>query len=492
MRALLAATVGSLCTAALIVPLAQPAAAQPAPATELPTRTDTTSAVAAGLAASNTATRARTADTGRAERPARTRTLPLSSLSGKDRAGLTEGGRLGARGVTSFSMLGVVWDDAEQELADHVEVRTRSGATGRWTGWSELSHHATDAPDPTSAEGGGVRGSTAPLWVGESDAVDVRLASGSGSNAELPAGLRLALIDPGTTAEPAAPVSRGDHATDRANAANGSAPSGPGKGSAVPRAAVDGKPGGPASGLGGQAVASSAVNSQLAELGAERIPPEAPRQNLAAPQGGTDANAEPIGPRPGIVTRAGWGANESWREPGFGYTTTVKSAFVHHTAESNNYTCAQAPSVIRSIYQYHVRSLGWRDIGYNFLVDKCGQIYEGRAGGVAKAVLGAHTYGFNSNTTGIAVLGSFGSTEPPKAAVEGVAKLIAWKLGLHGLNPVGSVTLTSGGGKWPAGTKVKMRAVAGHRDGFATECPGAKLYAKLPEIRTLAARLQGR
>ena len=478
MRALLAASLGSLCAAALIVPLAQPAAAQFPTATDLRTHTDPTSATSADATASTTRASARAN-----ERPARTRVLPLTSLGERDRALGTV--HLGARKVAPFSLLGAVWDHSDDELHDQIEVRTRTTGTGTWTGWRALENHSTDAPDQDSAEraGGKVRGSTAPLWVGDSDAVDVRLRSEADASSErtLPAGLRLSLIDPGGENASPSPATR----TQRAGHTDSTADHG---------VTTDAKPGRPAPELTAAAAASSAVNAQLAGLGAQQIPAQNPPATLAAgqlTQDGADA-AAPIGPRPGIVTRAGWGANESWREPGFGYTTTVKSAFVHHTAESNNYTCAQAPSVIRSIYQYHVRSLGWRDIGYNFLVDKCGKIYEGRAGGVAKAVLGAHTYGFNSNTTGIAVLGSFGSTAPPKAAVEGVSKLIAWKLGLHGLNPVGSVTLTSGGGKWPAGTQVKMRAVAGHRDGFATECPGAQLYAKLPEVRTLAARLQGR
>ncbi len=166
---------------------------------------------------------------------------------------------------------------------------------------------------------------------------------------------------------------------------------------------------------------------------------------------------------------------------------------MHHSATGNNYTCKQAPSVLRSIYRYHVKSSGWRDFGYNFAVDKCGNIYEGRAGGVSRAVLGAHTLGFNTNTMGIAVLGSYSSTNPPAAAVTAVAKLTAWKLGLFGRNPKGKVTLVSGGSnKYAKGKKVKMNVISGHRDGFATECPGARLYKKLGTARTSSAHLQGR
>jgi uncharacterized protein with LGFP repeats len=200
-----------------------------------------------------------------------------------------------------------------------------------------------------------------------------------------------------------------------------------------------------------------------------------------------------VGARPRIITRAGWGADESIRKGKFVYTTKVKVAFVHHSGTGNSYTCAKAPSVIRGIYRYHVKSSGWRDIGYNFLVDKCGNIYEGRAGGVTKAVYGAHTLGFNSNSMGIAVLGTYSHANPSASALKAISKLAAWKLGLFAGNPGGSVTLTSGGSnKYKKGTKVKLRVISGHKDGFVTECPGARLYDRLDGVRNDAVELQGR
>jgi uncharacterized protein with LGFP repeats len=137
--------------------------------------------------------------------------------------------------------------------------------------------------------------------------------------------------------------------------------------------------------------------------------------------------------------------------------------------------------------------MGWRDIGYNFLVDKCGNIYEGRAGGVTKAVMGAHTLGFNSNSMGIAVIGTFNSSKPPAASVTAIAKLTAWKLGLFGANPKGKTYLKSGGGNlYPKGKNVRLNVISGHRDGYATDCPGKKLYSKLGSARSTAARYQGR
>ncbi|MFD5473955.1 peptidoglycan recognition protein [Streptomyces sp. NPDC127105] len=349
-----------------------------------------------------------------------TRSLPLAPLTrDPDPGGAALEQGLRRTDVHHFSLAGVVWNDPDAELRGTVRIRTRSAATGAWSGWQDLdTRNADHGADPGTAErtSGHVHGATAPLWVGDCDGVDVRVRADAGSRdpaarpVPLPAGLRLELVDPGTPS--------------------------------------------PARGRSAQA---------------------------------------PVGPRPGIVTRRGWGADESLREPGFVYTQKVKVAFVHHTASGNNYTCAQVPAVIRGIYRYHVRSMGWRDVGYNFLVDKCGTIYEGRAGGVAKAVLGAHTMGFNSNSAGIAVIGTYDTAKPSSAAVAALARLTAWKLGLYGMNPLGKTYLTSGGGNlYQKGKSVRLNVISGHRDGFATDCPGQQLYGKLGTVRSTAARYQGR
>lgn len=251
--------------------------------------------------------------------------------------------------------------------------------------------------------------------------------------------------------------------------------------------------------LDARAAETAAANADLAPADATVIPALSKEETEEAfaeslPDSAEGTRAKPyIGPRPSITTRRGWGADEKIRKGGFLYTKKVKAAFVHHTATGNNYTCAQAPSVIRGIYRYHVLSSGWRDIGYNFLVDKCGKIYEGRAGGVAKAVMGAHTLGFNTDSTGIAVLGTYTSKKPSAAAVKAVARLTAWKLGLYGVNPKGKTYLTSGGGNlYAKGRKVHLHTISGHRDGFATSCPGKRLYAKLGSARSTSAGYQGR
>lgn len=197
--------------------------------------------------------------------------------------------------------------------------------------------------------------------------------------------------------------------------------------------------------------------------------------------------------RPAIVSRAEWGADEKLRGLDLKYTNTVKVMFVHHTADSNNFTCADSPSVLRSIYRYHVKTNGWADIGYNFLVDRCGTVYEGRAGGVDKPVKGAHTLGFNNGTAGIAAMGTYTDTTPPAALVNSLSRVIAWKLRLHGADPLGKAQLTSAdsGSRFPAGTNVRFNVISGHRDGFKTECPGQRLYDALAKVRRGAQKLMG-
>jgi N-acetylmuramoyl-L-alanine amidase len=403
----------------------------------------------------------------------RASTRGMATRKGEEGVGVRA---LAPRTVRPFSLLGVTWDSAAARPPGAVRVRTRSVATGRWSPWRDLQVDDDDAPDSGSAEDGPqARGSTAPLWVGDSDGVEVRLGLGDvlglgvgdlDVGLGLPDGLRLDLVTPGedetdTEAPPEdVPPDEGTDGTRQGGDAE----------TRTPESATDEQ--------------ATTANDDVAPGGATEIPEGFPAPDLTA--------ARHSAPRPRIVTRAGWGADESLRERKFKYTGKVRTAFVHHSATGNNYTCAQAPSVIRSIYRYHVRSSGWRDIGYNFLIDKCGTIYEGRAGGVTKAVMGAHTLGFNRDSTGIAVLGSFGRTNPPKAVTTALARLTAWKLGLSGVDAAGTSTLVSGGGKYKAGVKVRMKAVSGHRDGYNTDCPGARLYARLGSVRKAAAALQKR
>lgn len=198
-------------------------------------------------------------------------------------------------------------------------------------------------------------------------------------------------------------------------------------------------------------------------------------------------------PQPPIVSRVAWQADESLNNESPDYLEKVKAVFVHHTAQTNSYSCADSAAIVRGLHTYHVKSNGWKDLGYNFVVDKCGTIFEGRKGGVDRAVLGAHTYGFNRDTTGIAVIGMHTDTQAASAATTAVARLAAWKLGQYKGDPTGTVQLTAGaaggnffGTQFAAGKAYPFQQISGHRDGFNTQCPGGSLYGQLPAIRSLA------
>jgi hypothetical protein len=216
----------------------------------------------------------------------------------------------------------------------------------------------------------------------------------------------------------------------------------------------------------------------------------------ATPLGGAVATA--AASQPSILTRASWGADESLRRnqcpEGPDYNSTIKIGFVHHTDTPNGYSSSDVPSILRGIYAYHVKGNGWCDIGYNYLVDRFGRIWEGRYGGITRAVVGAHTGGFNTDSFGTSAIGTYTSTAAPSAMVSAFDRLFAWKLGRYHRDPTSTDVLVSAGGgtdKWPKGQRVRFNVMAGHRDAGATSCPGNALYNRLPSMRTATRSLMG-
>lgn len=192
---------------------------------------------------------------------------------------------------------------------------------------------------------------------------------------------------------------------------------------------------------------------------------------------------------PAIVTRAQWHANQEIVRAKPLVAPVLKLAVVHHTAGSNSYTRAQSAAIVRGIQLYHVQGNGWNDIGYNFLVDRYGTVYEGRGGGLTKNVVGAHAEGFNSGTVGVALIGNFSAATPPKAMQDALVNLLAWRLDVAHVDPLSTVAYTSGGNlKFKAGKVVTLRAISGHRDTGPSECPGTKAYALLPGIAQRVAK----
>ncbi len=309
-----------------------------------------------------------------------------------------------SRVSSGFSMLGVTWDHGAVDPST-VEVAVRTRDPHGWTPWTAVDVDPDEGP--AAGEDSSVRDGTAPLYVGQADAVEVAVYDANGHR---PSGLTVAAIDPGTTAY--------------------------------------------------DATAAGAASASSAKGGTTST---------------TDTAKDQLPVRPRIVTRKQWGADESLGDtcwsPRFG--NTFKAVFVHHTAGSNTYTRRESASVVRGIYAYHTQSRGWCDIGYNFLIDRYGTVYEGRAGGIRKPVRGAHAGDYNVNSTGISLMGEFTNTMPTKAMRAALVRLVAWRLGTAYRSGVGHAYIN---GK-------RFAQISGHRDAMATACPGEMVYDWLPTLR---------
>ena len=217
------------------------------------------------------------------------------------------------------------------------------------------------------------------------------------------------------------------------------------------------------------------------------VAPARPRAGLRATGRGAQA-----GP-PAIIPRTQWGGGSvpPRGQPQYG---DVQMAFVHHTVSANTYAAEDSAAIVLAIAKYHRDTNGWNDIGYNLLVDQYGQIFEGRAGGIDQAVIGAQAQGYNAHSTGIATIGTFSDVAFPEAGVAALARVLAWKLSLHQVPTTGTVQLVSAGGasnRYPSGTPVTFERISGHRDGCSTSCPGNTLYAQLGDLRARAGKLGG-
>lgn len=412
---------------------------------------------------------------------------------------------------TPFSMIGITWDGERDASA---KIRAKQ-ADGSWGEWFEADSMIDDVDGP-SANG---RSGTEPVYLGtETTAVQVALRGIDIAETSLDgAPEATSEAEQGETAQ--SEDVHGETAQTGQDTQAGQTPSHEGAPAASDASQPDSARqdshavntgeavAGALAGLGGAEQAGfSDVNKPVVEdygqigpvadtqtTGVQAVLLSPDLNTPAATDGGETGEYGDIATpkKPNIVSRAGWGANEGMRCQQPYYDDRVIAATVHHTAGSNNYTKDQSAGVVRGIYTYHAKNLGWCDIGYNVLVDKYGQAFEGRFGGLDKAVQGAHAGGFNGNTFGISMMGDYSTVQPPREMIQKVGEVIGWKLAISKVEPKGTTTHYSEGtsyAKYPAGTAVKLPNIFAHRDVGNTACPGDAGYAQMGTIRDIAAR----
>ena len=193
---------------------------------------------------------------------------------------------------------------------------------------------------------------------------------------------------------------------------------------------------------------------------------------------------------PTIHTRDEWGAVKP--DCGPYYAPAVKMAFVHHTDGLNRYAKSASDDILRGIQRYHMAGRNWCDIAYNFLIDRYGQLWEGRAGGVEEPVISGATQGVNTGSVSVALMGSYQRTSPTAAELTTLRRFLAWRLDVAHVNPAIKTDMTSAGGDntWvDPGQTVRLHTISGHRDTGYTDCPGNRTYKKLPAIRRAVSNM---
>ena len=213
-----------------------------------------------------------------------------------------------------------------------------------------------------------------------------------------------------------------------------------------------------------------------------------------ADAGGTVAARPAAGGRPAIVPRSAWDPHDRCEPRVQARYGRVDFAVVHHTESLSSYPPSQSAAIVLGICLFHRDGNRWNDIGYDLLVDRYGTVFAGREGGVEQPVIGAHAGGWNTMSTGVAMIGSYTLSVPPPAALRALERVLAWKLSLAGVPAQGGVTERSIGtdpadNRYPSGALVRFPRIAGHRDADSTDCPGGALYALLPQVRRAVAAL---
>ena len=373
--------------------------------------------------------------------------------------------------VDRFLVAGFTWTGGA-DLPEGVRIYLRVRENGTWSPWY-LNEAADAGRDDRTTSG------TGEFITGGADAIQASVVGGS-----LPAGLKLALV-------PSQP--QGEEVLDADDLKTTEAPPTP----VIEDAAVQ-----PQAGRSGALESSAEPTGQsTSAVTAQSITPASfstaettarpastvPAAVPAALPVATSANGLPVP----VTTRAEWGANASYMSWDPDYAS-AGHVVVHHTAGTNNYSAGQSASIVRGIYYYHAVTLDWGDIGYNFLIDKYGTVFEGRSGSVAapagRMSVGAHARGVNTGTMGLSMMGDYSSISPSDAQLSAVGRMAGWFLKRAGITDANGraglhVWTTE---RYQAGSTISMPRILGHRDVGYTTCPGNVGYSKLGTIRSIA------
>ena len=358
--------------------------------------------------------------------------------------------------VDRFFVAGFTWAGGA-DLPEGVRIYLRVRENGTWSPW--YLNEAADAGRDDRATS-----ATGEFVTGGADAIQASVVGSS-----LPAGLKLALV-------PSRP--QGEEVLDADDLKTTEAAPTP----VIEETAASQPQGAQVEPAATVPSASPAWGTQPAAVPAA-VSVTAPAVAPAA----TTANDLPVA----VTTRAEWGANASYMswDPEYAKAGHV---VVHHTAGTNSYSAGQSASIVRGIYYYHAVTLDWGDIGYNFLVDKFGTVFEGRSGSVAAPAgtmsIGAHARGVNTGTMGISMMGDYSTVSPSDAQLSSVGKMAGWFLKRAGISDVTGwaslhVWTTE---RYQAGSTISMPRILGHRDVGYTTCPGNVGYSKLGAIRAIA------
>ena len=371
---------------------------------------------------------------------------------------------------TPFSLIALTASD----IADTDAMIRAQNEDGTWRPWAATE--PIDSARNDSAED--TRSGTEPIFVGATKAVQVLLTPRPGPEPNL-AGAEAPPEAAPTPAAPEAPAAPAPAEAPAPVPAEAPAPVAAPADDAPELGYVPASSSRPLHGQDPAQALADSVSAVLIDPGTS--PADATLEDIAGPVGDSGLK---------VITRSQWGADESIRCEEPTYDDSLGGATVHHTAGSNDYSKAESAEIVRAIYAYHAQTLGWCDVGYNVLVDKYGQVFEGRAGGLDRNVQGAHAGGFNENTMGIAMMGDFSSATPPEATVNAVGKFLGWRLAKAGLDPKGRTTMYSEGTSftpYPRGAAVDLPIIFAHRDVGSTSCPGDGGYAQMDKIRNIAA-----